>query len=79
MLIEALKKLIVLDETGQLSHRKLFSFIGYIILCWAFIHAVLYGSKADDTFYLYFSIVVVGNHTIASFMRQRVDTSQTDK
>ncbi len=56
------------QTSGELSHTKFFSVIGYIIWCWAFPYTVIHGSQASFELWMVFGAVVIGNHTLQSIM-----------
>ena len=58
------------SKTGQLSHTKLWSNVGYACLCFTFVYAVIYGSTVDVMIWALFGVVVIGNRTIVSLMNK---------
>ena len=54
----------VCHSTGRVSHTKFWSQIGYGILCFTFVWAVVIGTTASYELWFLFGIVVVGNRTL---------------
>lgn len=56
-------------KTGEMSHTKFWSNIGYLCLCWSFIYQVLH-NQADFMVSAVFATVVVGNRTLLKFINK---------
>ena len=56
--------LFIESATGKVSHSKFFSVVGYVVLIWAFIYALMYGSLISYEFWTLFAVVVIGNKTL---------------
>ncbi len=62
------------QKTDKISHTKLFSIVGYVILSWAFIHVVENGTTSVDyMLWGIFSIVVIGNRSLIEIMKKGKD------
>ena len=62
--IKFLYRLLILDDSNQISHTKFWSNVGYACLCFTFVYAVMYGTTVDVMIWALFGVVVVGNRTI---------------
>lgn len=56
--------LLIDQKSKTLSHTKFWSQIGYLIMCWAFVHITYYQVQVVDVLvWLVFGAVVIGNRT----------------
>ncbi len=62
--IKFLYRLLILDDSNQISHTKFWSNVGYACLCFTFVYAVMYGTTVDVMIWALFGVVVVGNRTL---------------
>lgn len=62
--IKFLYRLLILDDSNQISHTKFWSNVGYACLCFTFVYAVMYGTTVDVMIWALFGVVVIGNRTI---------------
>lgn len=63
-----LGNLFVIDQnTKQVSHTKLWSNVGYLIMCIAFLHQV-WDSSVTTELYLVFGALVIGNRTLNKYI-----------
>ena len=66
---QALKLLLVVDQANnRLSHTKLWSNVGYLIMCYTFLYAVMFGSQAGAELWLIFGGLVIGNRSLNKWM-----------
>ena len=61
--MKKLKQLFLEDSKGNLSHTKLWSNIGYLILCGVFVYNAGHKIEISAEMFLLFSMVVIGNRT----------------
>lgn len=59
------------QATGHQSNTKFFANVGYIIWCYLFPYAVIYGSKAAFDLWLVFGAVVIGNRTLNVMLQNK--------
>jgi len=64
-MFKTLLRTLLLDEkTNKPSHTKLWSNIGYGVMCYTFVYAVINGTTVDVMVWALFGVVVIGNRTI---------------
>lgn len=64
------------QKSGQPSHTKFWSNVGYAIMVYTFVHAVKYGSQADVMIWVLFGVVVIGNRTILKLFQLKNGTTK---
>jgi len=61
--------LFIEQSTGNVSHTKFFSIVGYTIMCWSFTWVVYVGkTEIDYMLWLLFGVVVIGNRTVKTLV-----------
>jgi len=72
-----IKQFMVIDQkTNEISHTKFWSNVGYGIMCFTFVYAVIYGSQIEYELWLLFGVVVIGNRTIKRVMLDKEKTEE---
>lgn len=75
----ALFRLVFVDRrTGEVSHTKFWSNVGYACMCYTFVYAVMFGTKVDVMIWALFGVIVVGNNTVLKLMN-RNNINSTNK
>ena len=60
-----LKELLFIDQTTKLiSHSKMWSNVGYALVCWSYGYAVLLGTSLETNTMFAFGMLVIGNKTV---------------
>ena len=78
-MIKNLSQILFRDsKTGQLSHTKLWSNVGYACLCFTFVYAVMHGTTVDVMIWALFGVVVIGNRTVLSLMNKTTSAKPED-
>ena len=68
-----IKQFLFIDQnTKILSHTKFWSNVGYAVMCYTFIYAVMYGTETDYLLWGVFGVVVVGNRTIKAILMAKI-------
>lgn len=66
-----IKQFLFIDQkTNLLSHTKFWSNVGYGVMCYTFVYAVMYGSEIDYMLWGLFGMVVVGNRTVKEIFKK---------
>lgn len=58
------KQFFMLDGSGNISHTKIWSNIGYTAFTGVFVYASIFGVAIDPTLLMVFGSVVIGNRTL---------------
>ena len=67
-----IKNFLFIDQkTKELSHTKFWSNIGYGVMCYTFVYAVMYGTTVEYMLWLLFGVVVIGNRTLKRVMLEK--------
>lgn len=69
-MFKKLYELIFIEQaTNKLSHTKMWSNVGYAIMCWSFVHVVLEG-KTDiaPELWILFGVTVIGNKSLHKYL-----------
>ena len=73
-MINFIKNFLFIDQnTKQISHTKFWSNIGYGVMCYTFTYAVLYGTTINETLWILFGIVVIGNRSLIKLVTRKND------
>lgn len=72
-LLHYINQLFIVDQDKkQISHTKLWSNVGYLLVCVAFVHQI-WDSTASTELYLVFGGLVLGNRTLNKFISRNKD------
>ena len=64
-MLSDLKHFLLIDrKTGDISHTKFWSNVGYAAMIYTFVYAVMYGSTVSETIWMLFGAIVIGNRTL---------------
>ena len=69
--------LFIEQKTGELSHTKFWSNLGYATMIETFFYSVHYGSKASETLWFVFGVVVIGNRTLLRLLGKNGSASKS--
>ena len=76
--LHKLAALLLIDQDkNRLSHTKLWSNIGYAIMCYTFVYAVMFGSQASAELWLIFGGLVIGNRSLNKWMARGQSNERT--
>ena len=63
--MDSIKNFFVIDQkTGNISHTKLWSNVGYITVIGSYIYSVVTGGTIDPTLLSMFGAIIIGNRSV---------------